>query len=438
MSSSSQPAPAAQPRWQLCARDTASGDLTRREQLETFLRERLEHWERDSAEVVAVWGEVGGMCSAVYQSQLRKARMTLGDVRKRDALREASVHQTRQDTQTRGHRRHRDRLAADSQTRTQAKLNASQRQRERQQQRRHASAPAVTSRHSSAQVLPTVCAAPSPAAADAPPVPAVSAPLTPAPPTTPAGGPRRASGSSAAPQAPTCVRALDPGAVKDEESGAPTLLTSQLGERSPSTLSRASSSLMLSTGDERDTGAAAAAAAAAGAPVGGSHPTTFLVRRRISTRGHVSPTALIPTHRSIYRALVTSSSPPPVAPASPRPATRTSRHRSLSAPDAELLSRTVSPTDPSLPFPSRDVTAIFASRSRSQEAPSASHGRCGAAHEPRRGGGPSHAALADRRGGTESPERVAAAPSSQFISPIKASSRIGDLSSVSSAGSYLS
>ncbi|TPP53336.1 hypothetical protein CGC21_38600 [Leishmania donovani] len=159
MSSALQPSPPALQRSKLGVSGTTSDDSTHNGQLETFLRERLENWDKEAAEVIMVWGRLGGMCSSEYQSQLRKARTTLSETNKKEKRRDTSALQARDDSKTDGHQSHRDRLAAEYWARTQAKLNAAQQQRGRQlrrQQRLQANGQAPVSLSSVSQRTPPV------------------------------------------------------------------------------------------------------------------------------------------------------------------------------------------------------------------------------------------------------------------------------------------
>ncbi|TPP42971.1 hypothetical protein CGC21_34755 [Leishmania donovani] len=435
MSSALQPSPPALQRSKLGVSGTTSDDSTHNGQLETFLRERLENWDKEAAEVIMVWGRLGGMCSSEYQSQLRKARTTLSETNKKEKRRDTSALQARDDSKTDGHQSHRDRLAAEYWARTQAKLNAAQQQRGRQlrrQQRLQANGQAPVSLSSVSQRTPPVFSGQvhTLRAASTSVSPRLTAargqyvPLTPAPPTSPPCSSRRASGGGVAQRGAPSVRKVKQKARNSEDIHKHKELTAPLNERRDFTLSGAgsegsdgSSSLILSTTDEEQVSAVASTPTAATSQPSSSFSGTFIVRRRLSVHGQPSSSST-PAHQTCQRSSSTTSD-----------ATQEDRaDGKVNAPSS------VSTVDPSLPFHSRTVTAIFTYSSRSREKTSGPRRR--RSTQERRLDNSAHTEQPRGEPDAEAQESASNAPS-QTVSPIKKDSHADDLSSVSSAASYL-
>ncbi|TPP42968.1 hypothetical protein CGC21_18640 [Leishmania donovani] len=357
MSSALQPSPPALQRSKLGVSGTTSDDSTHNGQLETFLRERLENWDKEAAEVIMVWGRLGGMCSSEYQSQLRKARTTLSETNKKEKRRDTSALQARDDSKTDGHQSHRDRLAAEYWLQRGRQL--------RRQQRLQANGQAPVSLSSVSQRTPPVFSGQvhTLRAASTSVSPRLTAargqyvPLTPAPPTSPPCSSRRASGGGVAQRGAPSVRKVKQKARNSEDIHKHKELTAPLNERRDFTLSGAgsegsdgSSSLILSTTDEEQVSAVASTPTAATSQPSSSFSGTFIVRRRLSVHGQPSSSST-PAHQTCQRSSSTTSD-----------ATQEDRaDGKVNAPSS------VSTVDPSLPFHSRTVTAIFTYSSRSRE-----------------------------------------------------------------------
>ncbi|AYU84038.1 hypothetical protein, unknown function [Leishmania donovani] len=461
MSSALQPSPPALQRSKLGVSGTTSDDSTHNGQLETFLRERLENWDKEAAEVIMVWGRLGGMCSSEYQSQLRKARTTLSETNKKEKRRDTSALQARDDSKTDGHQSHRDRLAAEYWARTQAKLNAAQQQRGRQlrrQQRLQANGQAPVSLSSVSQRTPPVFSGQvhTLRAASTSVSPRLTAargqyvPLTPAPPTSPPCSSRRASGGGVAQRGAPSVRKVKQKARNSEDIHKHKELTAPLNERRDFTLSGAgsegsdgSSSLILSTTDEEQVSAVASTPTAATSQPSSSFSGTFIVRRRLSVHGQPSSSSTVAFQHTVQRSHSMTSSPRSVAPPPPQPAHQTCQRSSSTTSDATQEDRadgkvnapsSVSTVDPSLPFHSRTVTAIFTYSSRSREKTSGPRRR--RSTQERRLDNSAHTEQPRGEPDAEAQESASNAPS-QTVSPIKKDSHADDLSSVSSAASYL-
>nr|CAB09308.1 hypothetical protein [Leishmania mexicana] len=394
MSSALHPSPPALRRSKFGASGATSGDTTHNSQLEAFLRERLENWDKEAAEVIMVWGRLGGMCSSEYQSQLRKARTTLSETNKKEKRSDTSALQARDDSQTDGHQSHRDRLAAEYWARTQAKLNATQRQRDRQlrrQQRPQENGQAPVNRSSVSQLTSPVFSGQARtlravSASVSPRLTAVRGehvPFTPAPPTSPPCSSRRASGGGVAQRVAPHVRKVQLEARNGEGSQKHKELTAPLNERSDFTLSGAgsdgSSSVILSTTDDQEVSATASTPTAATSQPSSSFSGTFIVRRRLSVHGQHSSSSTVALQHTVQRSHSMTSTPRSVAPPPPQPAHQTSHRRSSTNSDATREDRAddqgnapsfASTVDPSLPFGSRAVTAIFTYSSGSHEKPS--------------------------------------------------------------------
>ncbi|TPP43947.1 Protein kinase domain family protein [Leishmania donovani] len=336
-SSALQPSPPALQRSKLGVSGTTSDDSTHNGQLETFLRERLENWDKEAAEVIMVWGRLGGMCSSEYQSQLRKARTTLSETNKKEKRRDTSALQARDDSKTDGHQSHRDRLAAEYWARTQAKLNAAQQQRGRQlrrQQRLQANGQAPVSLSSVSQRTPPVFSGQ---------VHTLRAASTSVSPRLTAA--RASTCLSHQHLPPVLLAAPDAPAEAASRSRRDFTLSGAGSEGSDG-----SSSLILSTTDEEQVSAVASTPTAATSQPSSSFSGTFIVRRRLSVHGQPSSSST-PAHQTCQRSSSTTSD-----------ATQEDRaDGKVNAPSS------VSTVDPSLPFHSRTVTAIFTYSSRSRE-----------------------------------------------------------------------
>lgn len=119
--------------------------------LEAFLEERLRQWEIEEAYIIHTWGRVGGMSSAMYRSQLRKAEGILDRTRKQ---KEECRLQVGLQAQKRRELKSRDRLAAESRSRTLAKSMAAIRAMERQRAKAwERLSPRVNSRPTPAHLL---------------------------------------------------------------------------------------------------------------------------------------------------------------------------------------------------------------------------------------------------------------------------------------------
>lgn len=460
-------------RWKLGVSGIAGGSTSHNDQLEAFLRERLERWEPEAAEVIAVWGRVGGMCSAEYQSQLRRAHTAIEDAQRKERLRETTLQARQGDSMTATHRRQRDRLAAEAWTRAQAELNAARRRRERQSH----GAPVVAAQTAAASQQPapaqerevTALRAALAAVAHAAATPVPSAPRTPAPPTSnpPTATVRRPASGIAGLRQSLCERKLELREEEEEDDGESdnsvvdlhAEQASSLSEHSASTSAStaptaSSSNLSLYADDDGEHEEVAVARQVSPPPVvtpprsTGSLSGTFIVRRRLSTSlRNVAPSMAAYQH-ALPHSRAGLYSPAPVAPSPPLPAQRATRRRCLPSHTA-TPSQQVTVNDPlheqrdtaitssspdcSLSCPSRDVTAIFASGSRSRENPSGSRQRQ-----------PTRERVVDELLWTTSPrddvdtntQESTATGQSQSISPIKVASNVDDLASLSSAGSY--
>lgn len=461
MSSAQQPSPPALQRSEFGVSGTTSGDSTRNSQLETFLRERLENWDKEAAKVIMVWGRLGGMCSSEYQSQLRKARTTLSETNEKEKRCGTSALQARDDSHTDGHQSHRDRLAAEYWDRTPSKLNAAQQQRDRQlrcQQRLQANGQAAVGLSSASQITPPVFSGQVRAltAASTSISPQLTAargqhvPLAPAPPTSPPCSSRLASGGGVAQRGAPRVRKVKQEAENSEESQKHKELTVPLNERSNFTLSGAgsdgsdgSSSLILSTTDEQQVSATASTPTAATSQPSSSFSGTFIVRRRLSVHGQPSASSTVAFQHTVQRSHSMTSSPRSVATPPSQPTRQTSQRRSSTNSDATREDRAddkgaapspASTVDPSLLFHSRTVTAISTYSSRSREKAS---GLCRRrSTQERRFDSSTHSERPRGEPDADTQESAANARS-QTISPIKKDSHADDLSSASSAASYL-
>ncbi|KAG5489817.1 hypothetical protein GH5_00700 [Leishmania sp. Ghana 2012 LV757] len=425
MSSMRPPSQPALQRWKLGVSTTRSGDAAHNGQVETFLRERLENWDKEAAEVIVVWSYVGGMCSPEYQSQLRKAQTTLRETNKKEKRRETAELQALDDSQKSCPRRHRDRLAADFWTRTQVQLDAAQRHRDRQLQRQHQpeangqTNPPCSSTH---QPNPPACseqvrifgAGSTSVSSRLTPVGVHHVPLTPAPPTTPPRSCRRANGGGVTQPGAQRALTLELESSNDEGSGKRMELALPLNKRSDCTLygtgSNGSGSAIPSTVDEHEVSAAGSTPTATPSQPSSSLSGTFIVRRRPSVHGHLSPSSRVALKHTTQTSHAVSGSPLPVAPSS------------------------LFPMDSSLPFPSRAATAIFDSRSNSCEKVSAARRR--RRTRERRLDGPTHRERSRGEVNIDTQESTANA-SSQIFAPIENGLRPDNLSSVSSAASYL-
>lgn len=387
-------------------------------QLEAFLKERLDNWDVEAAEVICTWGQVGDMCSPDYQSQLHKAHTTLQEARKEKERRKAeTVTRVRQDAQEAARRRHRDRLAAEAQMRCEAKVKAAQRLQQRVEDEKRGKATS-----SAAPPLPTrevrrrssVVGNTAAAAVDRPRKPADTTLRfhQATPPTTPrqTGRASAGGGTSNAAAAPTQATAHN----------------TQNNSSSSSSSGEDSSTLSLPSDDE------APLSPTADAPsLGETFSGTFVVRRMLTARVHstralrhnilhhspVKVAQASPTESTAAAAVavaaaarVTSSPSPRKAPLALLPLPR--RRRSSSKNAAGDTNTSLSLVDPSLPCEEDEVTAIFASRSRSQE---------------------TAANYATPQRGRPSAGDVTA----NVTSPIRPTPRVDNLSSISSAGSYL-
>ncbi|KAG5465979.1 hypothetical protein CUR178_00694 [Leishmania enriettii] len=458
MSSMRPPSQTALQRRKLGVSSTRSGDAAHNGQVETFLRERLENWDREAAEVIVVWSHVCGMCSPEYQSQLRNAQATLRKTNKKEKRCETTELQALNDSQKSCPRRHRDRPAADFWTRRQVQLDAAQRHRDRQlqrQQRPEANGqmnPPCSSTH---EPNPPACskqvrifgAGSTSVSSRLTPVGVHHVPLTPAPPTTPPRSCRRANGGGVTQSGAQCVLTLELESSKNERSGKRTELASPLNKRGDCTLygtcSNGSGSAIPSTVDEHEVSAAGSTPTATPSQPSSSISGTFIVRRRPGVHGHLYSSSKVVLKHTTQASRAISGSPLPVAPSPPQPTHRTSRHSSANTSNAAQEGRTdaevnapssLLPMDSSLPFPSRAATAIFDSRSNSCENVSASHRR--RRTRERSLDGPTHRERSRGEVNTDTQESAANA-SSQIFAPIENGLHPDNLSSVSSAASYL-
>ncbi|KAG5464498.1 hypothetical protein LSCM1_00688 [Leishmania martiniquensis] len=450
------PSPPARQRWKRGASNTRSGDTAQKGQLEKFLRERLENWDKEAAEVVVVWGRVGGMCSPEYHSQLRKALTTLSETHNKEQRRESSQIQTHLNSKISGHR-----LADDFWTRTQEKLDAAQQHRDRQlqcQQRREANGQTTAPRSPTHQLRSPSCSdqlcilgvRSTPVSSRLTSVGGPHVLLTPAPPTTPPCSSRHAGGGGAAQLGAQRALRLELEVSNAEGSEKRTELRLPLNERSDCTQSGTGSddsiSVILSAADDHEVSAASSTPTATPSQPGSCVSSTFIVRRRRRVHGRLTSSSIVALQYTTRSSRAISGTPSPVAPSPPQRTHRTSFHRSSitnsdAAPkgptDAEAYAASsLFSMDASLPFPSRAVTAIFASRSSSCEKLSGS-GRRRSTGERRVDSSMHMGRERSRREGNAEAQESATSASLQILAPIDKGLRADELSSTSSAASYL-
>ncbi|KPA81830.1 hypothetical protein ABB37_04092 [Leptomonas pyrrhocoris] len=386
---------------------------TTNEQLVAFLKERLDRWEIEAAEVICTWGRVGDMCSSEYQSQLRTAQATVQEGRRGE---ERQRGEARRDAQAAARRRHRDRLAAEARSRADATLRAAVRQQQRVEQQRRGRE-SERPPPAAAQVARQLLGVPAQRQERAEPLHTMK--------TGSARGHRQ-------PVPPCVVRApaaqtvrkleLEPKCPPSRNSGT-RFVAEGTAAKGGDNVSDDSSTLALDSDGHQDT-SAHSERNAPDASLGESLSGTFVVRRRLSAHVHYkqalrrSSTHLSPAKAGDSPPRVVSTSALPVASPSPRKVVQwllPLPHRRCSSSKTTVAGTTnpsLSLIDSSLPVAADEATAIFASRSRSHEnAPSPQYRRSGSAYT--------------------------ADATAQFISPIKGTHLIDDLSSMSSAGSYL-
>ncbi|KPI87043.1 hypothetical protein ABL78_3855 [Leptomonas seymouri] len=385
---------------------TPSTSSSTNEQLDAFIKERLDRWELEAAKVICIWGRVGDMCSPDYQSQLRKAQATLQEARRgKERQCEGAVGRVQDDAQTAARHRHRDRLTAVEQSQEEAKVKATQRLQQREDKRRRM-------KQRSQLFLASAQAVQRPS------------------PLLQTGGAR----SYRRPTPPSVARASAVQTVRKLELGHEHTLKGDSNARlamestvkSSDNNSNDSSSLELDSDSDQSISESCEGNAFQAGP-GESLSSTFAVRRLHAAHKYSTKA---PRYVTAHYAPVRADGCPPCrAPASTLASTTPSPskvsqpllqpqrgRRSLSnATIAGTANSSLSLIDMSLPVEADELTAIFTSRSRSQEKTSPQQ-RC-------------------TWGGDVGPytSSVTAEP----LSPIKDTHSNNDFSLLSSAGSYL-
>lgn len=416
---------------------STSSTTTASEQLEAFLKARLDHWDVEAAEVICTWGRVGDMCSPDYQSQLRKAQATLQEVQKgKERQHESAATQARQDARAAARRRHRDRLAAEAYSRAEAKRKAALRQQQREEQR---GVKEANTQKRSTHMDGALSVRPQPGVRIGPAVSASQPFAIPAEQAAQKNEMQRTHTESVRvyhqqPAPPSVARSSAVQAARMPEAAglALTFLQSPRMQSAVAVAPHAadhhssssdSSSLALGSDDDDHASNNSRHGATTHSPLGESFSGTFVVRRMLTAhvystqamrRGIIHhnpaqmrgpPAARVPSHPPASpppREVPQSLLPPPCRRRSSSKATVTATGTA----DSSLL-----PVDPSLPYAADEVTAIFPSRSQSHEKVSPMGRSDDGTH-------PTNA-------------------TTEFISPIRDAHTIDELSSLSSAGSYL-
>ncbi|GET93753.1 hypothetical protein, unknown function [Leishmania tarentolae] len=459
MSFSFQPSPSVLQRSNLADSRTRSVDASHHDELETFLRERLENWDKEAAKAIVVWGRLGGMCSSEYLSQLRRAQTTLSKSSKAKQCNTLAL-QVYNDSHTHRRQSYRDRLAAQYWARKEEKMKAAQQHRDRElrrQKRPQANVQAPLSLPPMSQPTPsalsrqlrTLRAA---STSLSPRLTSARAPHVPFTPALPTGHPRRTRRSSVggpAHHGESRVHEVKLEARNTKESQKHKELAAPINECSNFTLSGARSdgrsSLIFSTKDGQEASATASTPTAMTSQPSSSFHDTFIMRRRrrLSEHGRLSSSSVVALKHTAQHDRSLKNSPRAVAPSRLQPTSHTACGRSPTssnttrqdcADEEGKAPLPVSTIGLLLPSHSDVVTATFTFSSPSPKKPS---GLCRRrSTQGRRLNISEHTERQDYELDADA-QKSTANSLLQAISPIKKISNSDDLSSASSAASYL-